>query len=640
MKTFRKLVILTTQATIVIAAFNIAILLRHDGSYPAAYISSMVTIIVPLVLIKLFIFNIMHLHSGWWRYVSIHDLVLLVKANIMGSLLFVFYLHYTPANTSYNISTSLIILDGLLCFLIMSGSRVAVRLGREYFTATHKEVYGNGTEKVLIVGAGAAGQSLAREITQNPHLKWKVVGFVDKDANRAKKWFQGIPVLATIDDLKKILPIKSISHVLLADPSLCQKELRRIVKLCNENSVKSKILPNVESILNGDVSIHHVRDVKLEDLLGRPPITLETSRIEKYLHGKTVLVTGAAGSIGSEICRQVSQYGVKNVILFDSAETPLFNIERELFAKFPNIRFITQLSDVRDNWQVEHVFKMYHPEVVFHAAAYKHVPMSEKNPLTVIDNNVLGTRILAYTASRYQVQNFVMISTDKAVNPTNVMGASKRAAEVYVQALAKTSQTKMVTVRFGNVLGSNGSVVPIFQEQISKGGPVTVTHPEVTRYFMTIPEAVQLVLQSGSMGEGGEIFVLDMGEQIKITQLAEELIRLSGMVPYEDIDIVFTGLRPGEKLHEELLHEKEGILPTNHEKIQVALARQYNYAALEKMLDDLSIACCSVNMNQALFILTNLVPEFISETGSQAVKSVVFMPRKSKIFKFPSEAVV
>lgn len=632
-KRIHRLVIVAVQSLMILGAFNLTILFRHEGSFPASYVASMMEIILPLLVIKLICFNLMRLNTGWWRYVSIHDLVMLIKANFLGSLLFALFLSIMPYNY-YPLSNWLIILDGLMCFLFMSGARVLVRLSRECLTAAHKEVYGKGTEKVLIVGAGAVGQSIARDIRQNPHLKWKVAGFVDKDAKRVNQRIQGAQVMADVDGLPKLLDSKFVDHVLLADPSLNHKEIRHIVDLCRIKSVETKILPNVESIINGAVSIDHVRNIKLEDLLGRPSVHLEVNNIKSYLRGKKVLVTGAAGSIGGEICRQVSQYGAKSVILFDNAETPLFNIERELKGCFPNINYIALLKDVRDSGQVVHVFNTYRPEVVFHAAAYKHVPMSEKNPCATIENNVLGTRILAHAADRARVEHFVMVSTDKAVNPTNVMGASKRAAEVYVQYLARTSNTKMVTVRFGNVLGSNGSVVPIFREQINNGGPVTVTHPEVTRYFMTIPEAVQLVLQAGSMGEGGEIFILDMGEQIKITQLAEELIKLSGMVPYQDIDIKFTGLRPGEKLHEELLHHNESVVETTHEKIRVARARSYNYDALEKTLDDLSIACSSVDNYRALTILMSLVPECNRE-GSEVVKAIKFNPNKSKIIKFP-----
>lgn len=631
----RRFLVLTTQASLVIFSFNVSIFLIYDGALPLTYMDKYFPIIITILAIKMFCFTVIRTHSGWWRYVSIYDLVLLVKANVFASLMVALFYNFGP-NQNYNISNYLIVLDGLLCFLFMSGARVTLRLVHEFSTAAHK-YYGNRTENILIVGAGAAGQSIVREIQQNPHMNWKVTGFVDQDVTRVKQRFQGVMVLSTISGLQSLLRSIPIDLVVLADPSLCHKELRNIVETCRAFGVKSKILPNVESILNDGVSIHHMRDVKFEDLLGRPPVSLDVSNISKYLGNKKVMVTGAAGSIGSEICRQVAKFGANSVLLLDNSETPLFNIERELKTRFPGIHFIARLNDVRDGCQVNEVFKTFRPEVVFHAAAYKHVPMSEQNPITVIGNNVIGTRVLVNAADRYKVQHFVMVSTDKAVNPTNIMGASKRAAEVYVQAMARTSQTMMVTVRFGNVLGSNGSVVPIFQEQIHKGGPVTVTHPDVTRFFMTIPEAVQLVLQAGSMGKGGEIFVLDMGEQIKIMHLAEELIRLSGLIPYKDIDIEFTGLRPGEKLHEELLHDKEGVLRTSHEKIHVARARAHNCIEIKQLLDDLVIACQTLNMNQTMSILTTMVPECKLEGGWHADKFHEHKFRGSKIFKFPRE---
>lgn len=606
-----KTLILVGQALMVVVAFGLANYLHYDGSFPSVLIEILPKMFLPVVVAKLFGFSLLKLFSGWWRHVSIHDVLTLLKANILGSLFFACYLSLTPYSFIY-ITPSILIIDGLLCFLAMSGTRVAVRLCREYFQIACKAC-SSETENVLIVGAGASGQTIVREIRQNPNVKWKVIGFVDQDKKRVKRRFQGVPVLATIDNLKGILRKESIGLVIIANPALGQKELRGIVSLCHNADVKSKILPNVGEILNGKLNIQQVRDVKLDDLLGREPADLDVRSIRKYLEGKRILVTGAAGSIGSEICRQVAGFGASTVVLFENAETQLFEIERNLKQQFPDVRFVPRLSDVRNAHQVNYAFDRFKPEVVFHAAAYKHVPMSELNPVAAIENNVLGSRNVADAADHFQIEQFVMISTDKAVNPTNIMGASKRAAEIYVQALARKSKTKIVTVRFGNVLGSNGSVVPIFQEQIKNGGPVTVTDPEATRFFMTIPEAVQLVLQAGSMGNGGEIFVLDMGEQIKIVHLAEELIKLSGMVPYRDIDIEFTGLRSGEKLHEELLYANEGVLKTQHQKICVAMACWHDLEDIEESFKALRVACQSMSRDRALTVLSMLVPEYMPD---------------------------
>ena len=637
---FRKIFILACQAAIVVGSFVLANALRYDGAPPPGHFSSLSSLLLPLVIIKLSSFTVMHLLSGWWRYASIHDLILLVKANLLGSILFAGYLNYSP-DVTVHLSATILLMDGVICLLIMSALRVVLRVAREYSHAASRAI-NNGTEKILIVGSGAAGQAIAREIRQNPHQKRRVVGFVDQDVNRVKQRFEGIQVLATIEGLKKLLKSQPISLVILANPVLCHKELRKIVMTCQDCGVTSKILPNIHEILNDKVSIRHVREVKLDDLLGRPPIDLDVNNIRKYLANKRVLVTGAAGSIGREVCRQIAEFGATCVILFDNAETPLFQVDRELRAEFPEVLFFPQLGDVKCACQIDYAFSRYGPEVVFHAAAYKHVHMSECNPLATLENNVIGSRNLINAADRYQVEHFVMISTDKAVNPSNIMGASKRAAEFYAQNLARKSQTKIVTVRFGNVLGSNGSVVPIFKEQILNGGPVTVTDPRVTRFFMTIPEAVQLVLQAGSMGNGGEIFVLNMGEQIGIVHLAEELIRLSGMTPYEDIDIVFTGLQLGEKLHEELLHSNENVMDTNHEKISVALSCWYDLDTLNRLIDKLSIACREMDRVQAMKVISSIVPEFRVEGVERVTKSGssdLFKVRERKVINFPTNNV-
>ena len=389
--------------------------------------------------------------------------------------------------------------------------------------------------------------------------------------------------------------------------------MRAIVERCETLQISFKTLPGVGDLIDGRVSIQQVRDVALDDLLGREPIRLEVERIRAFIEGRRVLVTGAAGSIGSEICRQVSRFHPARLILFDNAESPLFNIHRELAVSHPALHHTAIIGDIRDRARVEGIFDNCLPQVVFHAAAYKHVPLMEHNPAEAANNNVRGTRVVAEAADRFQVESFVMISTDKAVNPTNVMGASKRAAELFVQSLARQSRTRFVTVRFGNVLGSAGSVVPIFKEQIARGGPVTVTHPDVTRFFMTIPEATQLVLQAGSMGEGGEIYLLDMGEPVRIVTLAEELIQLSGFRPYEDIEIRFTGLRPGEKLYEELLIAGEGIQPTGHEKIMVARATEVNRERLLVQLEELYQLQQAIDQPGVIAKLREIVPEFMPE---------------------------
>lgn len=560
-----------------------------------------------MLLLKLVVFRTMGMADGWWRYVSIPDLLQILKANVVASFGVVLYAVFIREMD--NLPRSVIILDFLICFMTMIGVRVMVRILREQRRQLSKS---NRRKKksVLVVGSGIVAQTIVREIRENPKMLKAVLGFIDRDQGRKGKVFNGIPVLGTLDDMAKICGKNDIDLIIIAESSVQPKELRNIVAFCKENKIESKILPAMGDIISGQVSLQHCREVRLEDLLGRPPILLDVDEINSYLHGKRVLVTGAAGSIGSEICRQVAQFGPGNLVMFENAETPLFHLENELREKFPGLPLVPSLSDIRDQTRVSQVFKKYKPQVVFHAAAYKHVPMSEINPVQVVKNNVLGTRNIIDASFDIGAEHFVLISTDKAVNPTNIMGTTKRVAEMYAQSLPRNGPTKATTVRFGNVLGSHGSVIPIFREQILKGGPVTVTHPEITRFFMTIPEAVQLVLQAGCMGYGGEIFLLDMGEPVKIIRLAEEMIRLSGRRPYEDIEITFTGLRAGEKLFEELLIDGEGIKPTIHEKIRVLEATSSSCGLVKEETELLFKVIRRGDQKELIDLLKNMVPEF------------------------------
>ncbi|MHB8121795.1 MAG: polysaccharide biosynthesis protein, partial [Desulfuromonadaceae bacterium] len=410
--------------------------------------------------------------------------------------------------------------------------------------------------------------------------------------------------------LQALIAGNEIEDVIIAMPSADGKTLKNIIDCCKNCNVTFKTLPSIGELIDGTLTISQIKDVEIEDLLGREPVVLDRALIGDYLTGKRVLVSGAGGSIGSELCRQVARFAPEKLILLDQAETPLYEIEKELTTSFPEVRMLALIADVRDRDKIMLAFEEFAPEVVFHAAAYKHVPMMEYNPTQAVLNNVFGSRNIADAAHQFKSSNLVMISTDKAVNPTNVMGATKRAAEIYIQALSRVSTTRFTTVRFGNVLGSNGSVIPLFKEQIAKGGPVTVTDTRIIRYFMTIPEATQLVLQAGSMGSGSEILVLDMGEPVRIIDLAEELIRLSGLTPYEDIDIVVTGLRPGEKLFEELLIDGEGVLPTAHSKIKVLAPVQIELKPVRDEFDRLYEASRSNAVDELMESLKRLVPEF------------------------------
>lgn len=620
--------ITVVQIIIIVSSLALAFSFRFDWRIPAAYHPTLLSLVPVLLALKLAIFWHMGLFKGWWRYVSMADLIVIFKANVFASLGLILYVVFV--HRMENIPRSVLALDFIFCFLLTGGVRFVTRAFRENYFPMPLSKRQERT-RVLVVGAGDAGQMIAREIRQNPRLSLEVVGFVDDDPQKKGERFQGVPVLGRQEKIDGICQRQGIDEVIIAIPSATGKEIRQVVERCLAAKVKFKTLPGVGDLIDGRVSVQNIREVSLDDLLGREPVRLEVEKIRGYLAGKRVLVTGAGGSIGSEICRQVARFGPKKIILFDNAETPLFFIEQELLKSAPDIRLVPIIGDIRYRARVEAIFDEFMPEVVFHAAAYKHVPMMEHNPAEAANNNVRGTKVLADAADAFGAKHFVMISTDKAVNPTNVMGASKRAAELYVQTLSRRSKTHFVTVRFGNVLGSNGSVVPIFKEQIRHGGPVTVTHPEVTRYFMTIPEATQLVLQAGSMGRGGEIFLLDMGEPVRIVKLAEELIRLSGLRPYEDIDIAFTGLRPGEKLYEELLLDGEGIVPTSHGKIMVANSAPCDEQMLNQRLEELFLAARTMDLTGTVDLLHKIVPEFR--------KSATPAPEKTEV-KFPMRVVI
>ena len=604
---FRRFVALLLTLALIASSLFLAYVIRFDFVVPNVYWDRIFSLLPVVVCIKLLVFWQGGIFRGWWRYVSMPDLLQIVKTNILASIIFivfaalVFHLDKIPR--------SVLLLDGILCFLLICGARFATRVLREQYCPQRRELQVKPT-RVLVVGAGDAGQMIAREIRHNPKLNLTLVGFIDDDLRKQNSLFQGVKVLGTQEEICSVVPRYNVDEVIIAIPSAKGIQIRKLVEKCRLSNVRCKVLPGVGDLIGGRVSVQQVRDVDLNDLLGREPIQLDEQLISNYLRDKRVLVTGAGGSIGSELCRQIARFAPDKLILFENGETPLFTIEQELVQLFPDVAIVPIVGDIRNPVRVNAIFDEQMPQVVFHAAAYKHVPMMEKNPAEAVNNNIRGTCNLADAANLFKVEKFVMVSTDKAVRPTNVMGATKRVAELYVQSLNKQSKTSFVTTRFGNVLGSNGSVIPTFKEQLKKGGPLTVTHPEVTRFFMTIPEAVQLVLQAGSMGSGGEIYLFDMGEPVKIKFLAEELIRLSGYKPYEDIDIVYTGLRPGEKLYEELLLADEGVLPTPHKQICVAQSVDLSLSQLKVQIDALVADSKALDITGTLGKLKHLVPEY------------------------------
>ncbi|HIJ80015.1 MAG TPA: polysaccharide biosynthesis protein [Deltaproteobacteria bacterium] len=542
------------------------------------------------------------LYRGMWRFASMPDFVRIIKSVLLGTVVFI--IGYFQYNRLEGIPRTVIFLFPLFLICGLSGPRFLYRLVRDRSVVFHKKI----GQRTLIVGAGQGGELLVRDLLRRP--EFEPVAIVDDDPTKLGREIHGIRVNGSLDDIESLLDLFEVELVLLAIPSAGRMIVQRVAGVCAKAGVVCRTLPAIEEMNGHEEAASLLRSLTLEDLLGREPVHLDEKAIAGYLFGKSVMVTGGGGSIGSELCRQVAAQRPRRLIVFEHGEFNLYAIDHELQKAFPDLEIIAVLGDVKNEDRVDWAFKKFQPDVVFHAAAYKHVPMLEVNPAEGINNNVFGTRVVADAADRYGVERFVLVSTDKAVNPTNVMGTTKRIAELYCQNLALRSQTKYITTRFGNVLGSAGSVVPLFEKQIKEGGPVTVTHREITRYFMTIPEAVSLILQVGSMGEGGEIYVLDMGEPVLIKDLAEQMIRLCGFEPGKDIEIVYTGLRPGEKLFEEVFHEHENLRGTTHPKLQLAGGRKIDWEWLLDELTTLEIASKSRDVDSLLLHLQTIVPEY------------------------------
>lgn len=624
---YRRVILIVFHAGAFLVAYYLAFGLRFDFDIPENYFS-LFTLSLPLViLIQLFIFDGFGLYAGWWRYVGMRDLATIFKASAISALAIIAmgYVFFR----AYKYPRSIPILDMVLTIGLVGGSRFAIRSIREGgldwlpFTGIRPD-----WRRVLILGAGDAGETLSREINRRPELGLQVMGYLDDSPYKRGVRIHGKKVLGGIDQLPEIAKKYEVQEVFIAIPSANRAQMKRVLDLCEETELPVKTIPGMDQLIDGRVTVSQLKKVEIEDLLGREAVELDKQAIGQYLRDKKVLVTGAAGSIGSEICRQALAYAPRELILLDQWENGIFEMGRELKAGGrQNVRFF--VADITDRPRVLSIFQETRPEVVFHAAAYKHVPVMEDNPGEAVKNNVGGTRNLAEICEEVGcVKRFVMISTDKAINPTSIMGATKRIAERFVQYLSKTSKTKFITVRFGNVLGSAGSVIPIFKEQIVKGGPVTVTHPDMIRYFMTIPEASQLVLQAGAMGKGGEIFVLDMGEPVRIVELAESLIKLSGYKPNEDIKIEFTGIRPGEKLYEELYLDQEEHSTTTHPKVFIRTCCDGYPDDFINKLDNLIEHSLGGIPTGIIELISYLVPEYhrdhspAGDAGAQPASSI------------------
>lgn len=618
---YRRIMLAVIHLVLAVLANYSAFLLRFDEMLPYEQFKYFANVLPILLAVRLAFYLQGGLYKDLWRYSGISDLIKIIKSVTFGSIAFVLLVRFALGHVQY--PRSIYILDWLMLILFTGSSRLLARVFREYLS---RESLG---KKTLIIGAGDAGEMIVRDMKNNPQYHYEPIGFIDDDLFKKGLSIHGVPIFGPRTMLREVLDKQRPEEVLVAIPSAGSRIMKEIYDDCKARQIPIKTLPSISDILDGKVTVSQIKPLALEDLLQREPITTDIPAVKEYITGKSVLVTGAGGSIGTELSRQIFAYGPSSLILFDRYENGLFYIDMELqtIAKLKKAdeesgprhaprtphpsQIITVVGDMRDANTLEDLFTRYKPQLVFHAAAHKHVPLMEHNPLEAVRNNIFGTRNLLESAARHQVERFVMISTDKVVNPTNVMGATKRVAEFMTMSMGGISPSIFTTVRFGNVLGSSGSVVRIFREQLKKGGPLTVTHPDIKRFFMLIPEAVQLVLIAGSSVSSGNIFVLDMGEQIKITELAENLIRLSGFVPHQDIGIEFMGLRAGEKLYEELFDISERIVPSFHEKLRTAIPSAVPSAAkLRKHISALEEIVLRNAADEVIPALQEIVPNF------------------------------
>jgi FlaA1/EpsC-like NDP-sugar epimerase len=611
----KQTLVLCSDVILISASIIISYAIRLDTLQLNRYYHQILVSLPVILASRLTVFAYFGLYRGMWRFIGIRDLIKLIQATTASSIISVVTLFLLYRLEQY--PRSVFILDWFVVIILIGGSRFAYRLYREGWfggKAYLRRTSGN-VSRILIVGAGKAGEAMLRETFRNPQYGFTPIGFVDDDRKKRNSTIHGIRVLGNTRDIPKLVKKYSVEEIFITLPSASARAKRRIMRICKKTGVKHKTLPTIGQLLDGTVTVNALREFQIEDLLGREAVKLDENAIRDYLLDKTVMITGAGGSIGSELCCQVAGYQPKRLVLYERAEYNLYQIQMRLREQFPDLEVHAVIGDVLNIRRVQWTMVRFKPEVIFHAAAYKHVPLMEQNAEEALRNNVFGAWIIARLAHDHGVKKFVMVSTDKAVRPTNIMGASKRIAELVCQSLSRESKTKFVTVRFGNVLNSVGSVIPLFKSQIAKGGPVTVTHPEIYRYFMTIPESVQLIMQAGAMGKGGEIFILDMGEPVKIVDLARDMISLSGLEPDRDIKIIYTGLRPGEKLYEELLTAGEEITSTLHSKIKIAAAEKNDFNELTALIDELLESLRAGFSINTVERIKRIVPEFQPENG-------------------------
>lgn len=572
---------------LLVLALYLSLLLRLDFIISNEYMEFFKYAVVPVILITLFFNKMFKLYDSIWKYASIEELISIIYSLSLSNVVIILYNYfvtYKLLETKYmRFPYAAHIIFWILSVAFLGGTRFLYRVVGEIQS---DKICNKKKNKLLIIGAGDAAALLIKEIKKNTNLNYEIIGLIDDNEEKIGKTINGIKVIGSRRNVINISEEKKIEEIILAIPSVDAATKREIINICKNTKAKLKTLPGIYEIIDGKVSISKIRDVSIEDLLGREEVKLNNDNINKYIKDKVVLVTGGGGSIGSELCRQITKFKPRKLLILDIYENNAYDLQMELNYSNPNLDKEVIIASIREEERLREIFEKYKPEVVFHAAAHKHVPLMENNPAEAVKNNIIGTYNLVKCCHEYKVKKFVQISTDKAVNPTNIMGATKRFCEIMIQAFDTISETEYVAVRFGNVLGSNGSVIPLFKKQIAHGGPVTVTHPEINRYFMTIPEASQLVIQAGGMAKGGEIFVLDMGEPVKINDLARDLIRLSGYEPDIDIKIKYTGLRPGEKLYEELLMDEIALTNTEHDKIYVEKPTENSMKFVEKSINE------------------------------------------------------
>lgn len=600
------------MAIIAIVPF-LSLFIRLEGHMDMLYLATLKLYMPYIILINIGMFYFYGLYRRLWRYATIHDLFTILAAvtsaaivEILGGI----YFDVNLPNSTYMIS-----------LILMIGAIGCNRLIYKFIYFNDAGGNQKDATRVLIVGAGDAGAMLAREIrNHNEEKKRKIIGYIDDDRTKIGSQLFNTVIMGNCADIERIVEEEKIDEIIIAIPSAGSDVIREIIDSCQKTTCKISVLPSIYELIADKSSLQQLRDISLEDLLCREAVSLDIEQINLYIKDKCVLVTGAGGSIGAELCRKISKFGARQIILLGRGENSIYEIHQELLARFSYVCYVPIIADIRDKSRLKTVFEQYCPEIIFHAAAHKHVPLMEMQPEEAIKNNIFGTKNMAELANQFGCKQFIMISTDKAVNPTSVMGATKRIAEFILQQMNSTSSnTKYSVVRFGNVLGSRGSVVPLFEKQISRGGPITITHPEITRYFMTIPEAVQLVLQAGALARGGDLFLLNMGQPVKILDMAKELIRLHGLIPEQDIKIIYTGLRPGEKLYEELLTVEEGAVSTAHKKI---FSAQLQAISSKELQECLTVLEHTADRNNILYTLKRLIPTYKNELFKANKKAV------------------